>query len=156
MYDGFIKKYPVVSIEDAFDQDDWDAWSKMCDGLKIQLVGWGHSDGSQITTNFWLKCELLTNFESCFETSRCFGFSTRSLGHVNNMNIGSNNTFSNNLLLLWHAPYLGSTDQVFNLHVLRSCASSVFTPFSSVFFLITSLHLSLCLPIFRCPHTFIF
>ena len=39
MYEGFVSKYPVVSIEDAFDQDDWDAWSKMCGGVKIQLVG---------------------------------------------------------------------------------------------------------------------
>ncbi|KAK2179022.1 hypothetical protein NP493_518g00039 [Ridgeia piscesae] len=39
IYEGFVSKYPVVSIEDAFDQDDWDAWTKMCGGLKIQLVG---------------------------------------------------------------------------------------------------------------------
>ncbi len=25
MYTGFCKEYPIVTIEDPFDQDDWDA-----------------------------------------------------------------------------------------------------------------------------------
>ena len=29
----------VVSIEDAFDQDDWDAWSKLTGETDIQIVG---------------------------------------------------------------------------------------------------------------------
>ena len=40
---------------------------------------------------------------------------------------------------------------VFNLHVLRSCASSLCTPFSFMSFLVTAYHLSFGLPIFRCP-----
>lgn len=34
-------KYPIVSIEDGFDEDDWDGWKKMTDALgdRIQLVG---------------------------------------------------------------------------------------------------------------------
>jgi len=39
VYKGFIEKYPVVSIEDAFDQDDWDAWTKMNAAVNIQIVG---------------------------------------------------------------------------------------------------------------------
>jgi len=39
VYKGFIEKYPVVSIEDAFDQDDWPAWTKMNEAVSIQLVG---------------------------------------------------------------------------------------------------------------------
>jgi len=39
VYKGFIDKYPVVSIEDAFDQDDWAAWTKMNEAVSIQLVG---------------------------------------------------------------------------------------------------------------------
>ncbi|XP_072175248.1 alpha-enolase-like [Diadema setosum] len=39
VYQGFIKDYPVVSIEDCFDQDDWDAWSKFCAATSIQIVG---------------------------------------------------------------------------------------------------------------------
>ena len=34
-----MDNYPVVSIEDAFDQDDWDAWTKMNAAVEIQLVG---------------------------------------------------------------------------------------------------------------------
>jgi len=39
VYNGFIQNYPVVSIEDAFDQDDWQAWSDMTSRVSIQLVG---------------------------------------------------------------------------------------------------------------------
>ena len=39
VYKEMIEKYPVVSIEDAFDQDDWDAWTKMNAALNTQLVG---------------------------------------------------------------------------------------------------------------------
>ena len=42
------------------------------------------------------------------------------------------------------------------IHVLRSCASSILTPASFMSFLMTSLHLSFGLPIFRCPPTSIF
>ena len=39
MYKGFVAKYPVVSIEDAFDQDDWSSWAKMNAEMDTQLVG---------------------------------------------------------------------------------------------------------------------
>jgi len=39
MYHGFIKDYPVVSIEDAFDQDDWEGWTKLTGSTDIQIVG---------------------------------------------------------------------------------------------------------------------
>lgn len=39
IYMDMIKNYPVVSIEDAFDQDDWSAWSKFCASTDIQIVG---------------------------------------------------------------------------------------------------------------------
>ncbi|GMR37484.1 hypothetical protein PMAYCL1PPCAC_07679, partial [Pristionchus mayeri] len=39
LYQSFIKEYPVVSIEDAFDQDDWDNWGKLMGATSIQLVG---------------------------------------------------------------------------------------------------------------------
>ena len=56
------------------------------------------------------------------------------------------------LLLLRPFPYLGSAHRVFNLEVLRSCASSFCTRFSSFMsLLVTSLHLSFSLTIFRRP-----
>ena len=39
MYKSFIKQYPVVSIEDPFDQDDWEAWTKLTSEAHIQIVG---------------------------------------------------------------------------------------------------------------------
>ncbi|MBS1153930.1 MAG: eno [Myxococcaceae bacterium] len=40
-YEGWCKKYPIVSIEDGFDQDDWAGWKRQTQsqGQKLQLVG---------------------------------------------------------------------------------------------------------------------
>jgi len=37
----WVKKYPIISIEDGMAEDDWDGWKLMTDNLgsKIQLVG---------------------------------------------------------------------------------------------------------------------
>lgn len=40
MYKDMISKYPIVSIEDGFDQDDWDNWIKLHQSVNIQLVGY--------------------------------------------------------------------------------------------------------------------
>ncbi|KAG2459285.1 ENOA enolase, partial [Polypterus senegalus] len=39
IYMEFVKNYPVVSIEDPFDQDDWEAWTKFTAKAGIQVVG---------------------------------------------------------------------------------------------------------------------
>lgn len=39
IYLGLVKKYPIVSIEDPFDQDDWEAWSHFTKNCGIQIVG---------------------------------------------------------------------------------------------------------------------
>jgi enolase len=41
MYTGFVDKYPLISIEDAMAEEDWDGWKLLMDrlGKKIQLVG---------------------------------------------------------------------------------------------------------------------
>ena len=39
MYKGFIKDYPIVSIEDPFDQDDWEGYTKLTSETSIQIVG---------------------------------------------------------------------------------------------------------------------
>jgi len=40
-WNTWVKKYPIISIEDGMDEDDWDGWKLMTDkmGDKIQLVG---------------------------------------------------------------------------------------------------------------------
>jgi enolase len=41
IFKGWCEKYPILSIEDALDQDDWDGYKKMTDvlGDKVQIVG---------------------------------------------------------------------------------------------------------------------
>lgn len=39
LYQEFINGYPIVSIEDPFDQDDWPAYTKLCSEVGIQIVG---------------------------------------------------------------------------------------------------------------------
>ncbi|HXK20355.1 MAG TPA: phosphopyruvate hydratase [Polyangiaceae bacterium] len=41
IYADLIKKYPIVSIEDGYAEDDWEGWKLMTEklGSKIQLVG---------------------------------------------------------------------------------------------------------------------
>jgi len=41
LYKGFVKNYDIVSIEDPFDQDDWESYPKLTKevGRKVQIVG---------------------------------------------------------------------------------------------------------------------
>jgi len=41
LYQEFVKEYPVISIEDPFDQDDWESYSKLTAALgkDTQIVG---------------------------------------------------------------------------------------------------------------------
>jgi len=39
VYIGMIKKYGIISIEDPFDQDDWEAWTHFTKEAGIQVVG---------------------------------------------------------------------------------------------------------------------
>ena len=41
VYEGYVNKYPIVSIEDPFDQDDWEGYVHMTKqlGEKVQIVG---------------------------------------------------------------------------------------------------------------------
>ncbi|NLY72629.1 MAG: phosphopyruvate hydratase [Tissierellia bacterium] len=40
-YKGLVEKYPIISIEDPFDEEDWEAFKKMTDMFKgkVQIVG---------------------------------------------------------------------------------------------------------------------
>jgi enolase len=39
LYKEFLSEYPIVSIEDPFDQDDWEAWSNLTGSVNIPIVG---------------------------------------------------------------------------------------------------------------------
>ena len=40
-YADWVSKYPIISIEDGLDEDDWDSWALLTNklGKKVQLVG---------------------------------------------------------------------------------------------------------------------
>jgi enolase len=41
MFESWVDKYPIISIEDGMDENDWDGWKLLTDriGNRIQLVG---------------------------------------------------------------------------------------------------------------------
>jgi enolase len=41
LYEDWVRQYPIISIEDAFAEDDWDGWQMVTQrlGQKVQLVG---------------------------------------------------------------------------------------------------------------------
>ncbi|VDN49061.1 enolase [Petrocella atlantisensis] len=41
LFSELVDKYPILSIEDGLDEDDWEGWKKLTDaiGHKVQLVG---------------------------------------------------------------------------------------------------------------------
>lgn len=41
VYKNMVEKYPIISIEDPLDEEDWDGWKKITEvlGDKVQLVG---------------------------------------------------------------------------------------------------------------------
>lgn len=61
MYQEFIAGYPVVSIEDAFDQDHWDAWSALTQKVEIQIVG----DDLTVTNPKRIKVAVEKNACNC-------------------------------------------------------------------------------------------
>ena len=40
-YEDLVNKYPIISIEDGLDEDDWEGWKLLTDriGRRVQLVG---------------------------------------------------------------------------------------------------------------------
>ena len=40
-YEELVNKYPIISLEDGLDEDDWEGWKKLTQrlGHRIQLVG---------------------------------------------------------------------------------------------------------------------
>ena len=38
LYEGYTKKYPIIMIEDPFDQDDWEAWTHFTARTDIEII----------------------------------------------------------------------------------------------------------------------
>merc|ERR1711983_496826 len=62
-YKKMIDEYPIVTIEDPFDQDDWSNWSKFCKdvGEKVQVVG----DDLTVTNLEKIKEAVKKNAANC-------------------------------------------------------------------------------------------
>ena len=41
LFEGWVSEFPIITIEDGLDEEDWDGWKKLTErlGKKIQLVG---------------------------------------------------------------------------------------------------------------------
>jgi enolase len=52
-YEGWVKAYPIISIEDGMAENDWDGWKLLTDALggKVQIVG----DDVFVTNTSFLK-----------------------------------------------------------------------------------------------------
>lgn len=55
-YEGLLEEFPVVSLEDGLEEDDWEGWKKLIERLgdKIQLVG----DDLFVTNKKRLTCGI--------------------------------------------------------------------------------------------------
>ena len=45
IYTDLVKKYPIISIEDPFAEDDWETWAHFAKetGGAFQIVGYAHT-----------------------------------------------------------------------------------------------------------------
>jgi len=59
LYQKLISDYPIVTIEDPFDQDDWENWSKITAACDIQIVG------DDLTVTNPTKIQEAIDKESC-------------------------------------------------------------------------------------------
>lgn len=64
LYKSFVSEYPIVSIEDPFDQDDWQHYAKLTAevGTNVQIVG-----DDLLVTNPKVCCLVKqTSLKRCF------------------------------------------------------------------------------------------
>ena len=58
MYRSFIADYPIVSIEDPFDQDDFASYTALTASVKEQIVRACGVGGSRVALCFAAQCHL--------------------------------------------------------------------------------------------------
>ena len=63
LYLGYIKKYPIVSVEDPFEQDDWKAWSHFLSQSSIQ--GGIQIVGDDLTVTNPLRIKTAIDKKAC-------------------------------------------------------------------------------------------
>lgn len=72
MYKKFIKDFPIISIEDPFDQDDWEGWAKITKETDIQIVG------DDLTATNPKRIKMATDKKSC----NCLLLKVNQIGSV--------------------------------------------------------------------------
>ena len=40
LYASWAEKYPLISIEDGLDENDWDGWAALTQRLGSKVIGW--------------------------------------------------------------------------------------------------------------------
>ncbi|KAG2577295.1 hypothetical protein PVAP13_6NG090018 [Panicum virgatum] len=61
LYKSFVSEYPIVSIEDPFDQDDWATYAKLTAeiGEQVQIVGDDLLVTNPTVSNILVSCFFL-------------------------------------------------------------------------------------------------
>lgn len=64
VYKSFVSEYPIVSMEDPFDQDDWVHYAKMTEeiGDQVQIVGDDLLVTNPTVSFLFLFCHEMINF----------------------------------------------------------------------------------------------
>ena len=67
VYKSFVSEYPIVSIEDPFDQDDWVHYAKMTEeiGDQVQIVGDDLLVTNPTVSVLFLFCHEMIKFQFC-------------------------------------------------------------------------------------------
>jgi len=69
VYKSFVSEYPIVSIEDPFDQDDWVHYAKMTEeiGDQVQIVGDDLLVTNPTVSVLFLFCHEMIKFQFCWQ-----------------------------------------------------------------------------------------
>ena len=79
MYRSFIADYPIVSIEDPFDQDDFASYTALTASVKEQMVRACGVGGSRVALCFAAQYHLLYRHNLICVTTQCHWFYRHNL-----------------------------------------------------------------------------
>lgn len=65
-----LEQYPIISIEDGFEQDDWTGFQSLLSSVKgkpVQLVGWEYQEIEWMTNDRVLEMIWLWQMSNVFK-----------------------------------------------------------------------------------------
>jgi beta-mannanase len=79
-----VSEYPIVSIEDPFDQDDWVHYAKMTEeiGDQVQIVGDDLLVTNPTVSVLFLFCHEMIKFQFCWQQQHHSLLSQASWGRL--------------------------------------------------------------------------